>query len=55
MKKKIGDLTLREIKNIYEISCNGMPDQLCDGHGCNECIIHATLTLNLDEEIEVPE
>lgn len=55
MKKKIGDLTLREIKNIYEISCNGMPDQLCDGHGCAECVVSAILPLNLDEEIEVQE
>lgn len=55
MKKKIGDLTLRELKKMVS-DCNNMPANICSVSYCSQCIRHAQIDeYDLDEEIEVQE
>lgn len=51
MKKKIGDLTLREVKAIEDKICNGSFD--CDACPFAECCVSDYC--DLDKEIEVKE
>lgn len=47
LKKKIGDLTLREAHELR--------DEICEGKSCGECAFQCNSDCNFDEEIEVPD
>ena len=51
MKKKIGDLTIREVKEMQDKICNVMV-------GCEDCPFYdccLSVKIDLDKEVEVEE